>query len=679
MNAWGWIIVTLFIMVSIYVVVKLILDTIWNQRLKNFQINNNLEKTTGLPTIAFIRRGFVAIMSLSIVVLVFATGVFNLPVIEDFHGKSLLSARTATSEQDIRNKINNKEGFYFFDFFGVGNATPGLEEDMAGNPPQSEEAQRDVIETNLQEEGVDEADIVKTDGYHIYYVSGYQRSRVEHFFVNEDGTVTVLTPLVFDDFVITEFYLTETQLVFIGYTFEEIPYTPEPGAATDDIWFIDYPYNWYYTRYTGTVKIYDRETETEAYSLETDGNIQTHRIIEDTLYMVSYQYISTEQEELRPYFNETINDISNEVYLDYNEIIYFDEIPAYQYVVLTAINLSDYTFDAQAILGSYYTIYASYHSIYLTGSYQFDTFFQRNQGTQIVKFKLDHEASTVTYVGQKSVQGYIENQFWMDEKDGLLRVVTSISWWSEDVNRLYILEEDDETDEMNVVGLLEEGLGKPNERVMSARFEGDEAYVVTFRNTDPLYTIDLSDPTKPVITNEIEEPGYSTYLHKWGENQLIGLGYDQNWGIKISAYNTEDSTEPLETYYFNPANDDQWVYSWSEALNNHKAIMISPEHGFLGFAASSNHYTEITNQFDEVDYKWTYYNAYYVFMIDFDDDQIIKDPLVISHGDSEYNAQVERGIYINGIIYTISFNKIVSYDLANQVIFEEIPLLDLVG
>src|SRR5690606_29588366 len=109
-----------------------------------------------------------------------------------------------------------------------------------GNPPQAD-VERDVVGTNLQEEGVDEADIVKTDGYHIYYVSGYQRSRVEHFLVNENGTVTRQAPLEFEDFVITEFYLTETQLIFIGYTFEVIPYTPYYGDGGDiAIDFIEY-------------------------------------------------------------------------------------------------------------------------------------------------------------------------------------------------------------------------------------------------------------------------------------------------------------------------------------------------------------------------------------------------------------------------------------------------------
>src|SRR5690606_4188423 len=149
-------IVILFIMVSIYVVTRLILDTIWNQRLKNYQKHNQLEPTRGLPTIAFIRRGFVAIMSLSIVILVFATGVFDLPVIEDFHGKALLSAKTATNEQDIRNKINAQNGFYLFDFFapGTGNPENAVDDMEGGNPPQAEE-ERDVVGTNLQEEGVD--------------------------------------------------------------------------------------------------------------------------------------------------------------------------------------------------------------------------------------------------------------------------------------------------------------------------------------------------------------------------------------------------------------------------------------------------------------------------------------------------------------------------------------------
>jgi len=261
----------------------------------------------------------------------------------------------------------------------------------------------------------------------------------------------------------------------------------------------------------------------------------------------------------------------------------------------------------------------------------------------------------------------------MDEYNEYFRVVTSS--WNPIHNELYILTEDDDTDELRVVGSITEGLGKVNETVKSVRFNGESAYVVTFEQTDPLYTIDLSDPSDPTITSAIEEPGYSTYLHVWDQdNHLIGFGFsaDDNGrvtGLKISAYDTTQ-TLPLDDYQLN--NQDElgiYSYSYSEASYNPKAMMISPEKGIIAFPVMS------WRNFEEPAGNWTYSytSQFLVFYIDFsaeDPDNIISDPIVISHDPSDYYVGIDRGVYIDGIIYTLSYNQLVSFDLETKTVLE---------
>ena len=139
----------------------------------------------------------------------------------------------------------------------------------------------------------------------------------------------------------------------------------------------------------------------------------------------------------------------------------------------------------------------------------------------------------------------------MDEYDVYLRLATTNRKWewsyitnvssSEVTNYLFILKVDESKYTFDLIGYIKEGLGKPNEEIKSVRFNEDVAYIVTFFNVDPLYVIDLSDPSKPTIVDEIFLLGYDLYQHPWGEGFLLGLGYDADENgivttMKLSAY-----------------------------------------------------------------------------------------------------------------------------------------------
>ena len=167
--------------------------------------------------------------------------------------------------------------------------------------------------------------------------------------------------------------------------------------------------------------------------------------------------------------------------------------------VITSIDLDLLTYDAQAFLGHVSQIYVDQDNIYTAFNYYEydDESYTTSYFSKIIKFSIDPVDQSISYQGGQTVIGHILDQYWMDEYEGYLRVVTTE--FSLDINRLYILEEDLYEDKLNIVSKIDEGLGLENENVKSVRFNKDYVQVVTFEQTDPLYTIDLSDPLNPFI------------------------------------------------------------------------------------------------------------------------------------------------------------------------------------
>ncbi|HEY8405592.1 MAG TPA: beta-propeller domain-containing protein [Acholeplasma sp.] len=666
MNIYGILLLSLLGVILAVLIARLILDLIWNKRLNAYKQANNIKTPTKTMNVGVYRRLLMMMLTSCLLVVVVASGLFNLPHQEIFYGRTLVSARTAKDSTDIRSKIEAGNGWSLWQFYSPGDdAIPeAAPEDNAESTP------RNYVGTNLQEYGVDEGDIIKSDGNIIYYVSQYQLSRINKVYIHDDGSIKMLEPITIPKFITQSMYLTDDKLILIGYKIEQIPYTPNYEGYD----YMILPSNWWYKKYTSTVKVFDRNTDTEVFEFVTNGQIYEHRIIDNHLYLINQQEVNPDIEDLRPTFTVTEDGTTIESYVDYNDIIYFDHIPVTNYVVITTINLDDYTFNAQAILGTYHTIYVSLDSIYLVGTYYKYTLFTTIHGTQLVKYALDREHSKVMYVGQAEIEGNVLSQFWLDEYEGMIRLVTTFTNWNKPINRLYIFKESEVDDNLELIGLLDEGIGKPNESVKSVRFDEDVVYIVTFLETDPLYTISLSEPSNPLIINFIEESGYNTYLHPFGENHLIGIGYNEYFSLKISAYETENIQEPLQTYTVGIDDEFDYDYAWGEALHNHKAILISADYGFVAFAASGYGYVEI----DQYSWSYKFYSAYFIFKIDFENDQVISDPIIVSHGTSDYQATIERGIYINGIIYSFNYDKVVatSIDTGEKVDEALFPVSD---
>jgi hypothetical protein len=181
-------------------------------------------------------------------------------------------------------------------------------------------------------------------------------------------------------------------------------------------------------------------------------------------------------------------------------------------------------------------------------------------------------------VASGAVPGRLLNQFAMSENNGDLRVATTTDGWNfgeQSESSVYVLRPNGES--LDVIGSVG-GLGK-TEQIRAVRFLGDTAYVVTFRQTDPLYVIDLSDPTNPALDGELKIPGYSAYLHPVGEGLLLGVGQDatdsgQTLGTQLSLFDVSDPTNPqlIDTLPIGGSSDVEW---------DHKAFLYWPEDGTI--------------------------------------------------------------------------------------------------
>jgi inhibitor of cysteine peptidase len=654
MNNLGYIVTGILGVILIFLLVQWALEFKLNTQLRAYQKKNNyITRKTWHFTL---KRSFTVLLTTGLLSFSLVSGVFDQSY--TLNDRLLVNAQPVLTQAKLKSLIEKQNSGSFWDLFQIRTAESDFQAPEA-NMGEDQATQRDYLDTNVQVQGVQEGDIVKTNGNTIYYAARYH-NKIRVIDVGNDQLVTLKNDIDLGDFSVDGLYLYDDYLVIIGYTFQSYSAPNEGGE------FRDY-YPGFYTVYTGTVIILETTSLEEVYRFETDTYFHDHRMIDDVLFLVSKK--SLYDAELRPMLKQTINNETTTSYLGYDRIYYFDQIPLYSMTVLTSLKLETMTLKSQAFLSDVSHIYVNKDAIYTAFNYYKQADDSYEALVQIIKYDLNVDLGEINYSGQKIIKGHVHNQFWMDEDNGYFRVVTS--QWSPILNRMYILKPNAETDEMDIISTVDEGLGKPNETVMSVRFNKDLVYIVTFEQIDPLYTIDLSDPANPVFIGEIEMPGFSSYLHPWLENhQVIGFGFDGDLtgmitGLKISAFDTRLDV-PLHEYVLGQEDDDSYSYSFSEAHYNHKAMLISADKGLVAFPVLTYTYSNAPL------YRYEYKSQYYIFMIDFSKEQVISDPIIINHDVSEYYYPVERGVYIDGVIYTFSYQQVISYHLENNEILQNV-------
>ena len=531
----------------------------------------------------------------------------------------------------------------------------------------------DYSTTNTQVENVDEADIVKTDGEYIYYVSN------NNLYIVEADKLEVVSKIRImnndERFYISEIYLKDNKVVLLG-----TGYILEEPIVTNDI--DDRTYNSVIrSNRVNTVKaivydITDKNNPEKVREVALEGSYVSSRMIDNNLYFLSrnykYYYDGMGDERILPIFNDSIvNEVKT---VECTDIIYFEGSNSSSFMMVGGFNINENEeVCVETFFGAGDTVYANENNLYLTKqsySYNYD-----EVKTTIYKFRLD--GANIRLIAQTEVNGYMNDQFSMDEYDGNLRIATT-SYKTIDpaLNRFLNAEVIDTRITTNNLYVLNENLEKigeienlaKDEKIYSVRFIGKIGYMVTFKEIDPLFVIDLSDPTNPVVKGELKIPGYSSYLHPYDENHIIGLGYntkDNGWGgvtnsnMKMSMFDVSDLSNPKEIFNVDIGDD----YAYSEITYNHKALFYKESENLIGFPVTYNDY--------DYDYRENK-NGFIIFKIDLENNQFEKYGEILKN--INYTSNVDRIIYIEDTLYELARNIIISYDLNTLEKLNEVKL-----
>ena len=493
----------------------------------------------------------------------------------------------------------------------------------------------DFSQTTIQEEGVDEADVVKTDGDYIYVMTGEELRIVQ---ATPPAELQLLSTFSLEGYG-RDLYLvgdlavalTESHGVFhpVGIDMVAVDAdSTEPAVAEDqtdteppsaedesgdndnveaeplpDVAVLPPPGEWYRPRPQTIVTIIDlsnRSAPVQASQTVFDGTIAASRMIDGVLRLVlanqpDYYYdilpLGAPEEELAlaeidldallPDVQTTdqTGQVTRANVVEWDA--FFRPADPDGFGVTTVITLDTAApedFDAVAILADPGLIYASTEALYLTDTEWYYDF--RRTETDIYKFAFLPDS--VALVASGTVPGRILNQYSMGEYQGYLRVATTTDgmWFWEtgeeipSSNGVYVLGEEDGS--LAVVGQIDDLA--VTEEIRSARFIGTRGYVVTFRRIDPLFTLDLRDPEKPTVVGELKVPGFSTFIVPMDEDHLLTVGEyvdPDGWGdaegVQLSIFDVSDFAHPQLTAKIPNVVIGDWN-TYSEATGNPKAF-----------------------------------------------------------------------------------------------------------
>ena len=561
----------------------------------------------------------------------------------------------------------------------------------------------DFSETYNQEENVLEADIVKTDGKNIYYVYNNYK--------DDTGSVNYATV---DNGMFTnsgKISLYDTVSGFLGAEYETGVYVQDMYLYNDMLIVLgtvngyntaDDDYNWknscFVTFYT------NEETPQLIDTYYQEGDYNDVRISPE-----GYMYLITGYSSWDFYRIDTPEDIERYIpacgFSDNIECIpagdillpeeSFEDMYNLSYTVIGSIDLTQSgTFsavDTKALAGYTGEIYCSGNNMYTTYGWE---------DTDITRISIN--GGVITPEASGTVEGRINDQFSMSEYNGYFRIAVTNdeyeevyhSYYDENDqsswdkikdklmsagieedgyysyerikrdNRVYVLDMD-----LNVVGSVSDfGV---DETIKSVKFSGDIAYVVTYEQTDPLFAIDLSDPTNPTILDEFKILGYSTYMQEWDDGLLLGFGVnaDENGietGIKLTMFDNSDpyNLNAVATYTLDRS-DDEWLYS--EAVWERKALLIAPEKNLIGIPVTLEKYS-----YYGVDEETEFNNTAKYMFFSYDDGEFTFKGEISS---TENNAWIEgfsRAVYIGDYVYALSGDKFISADIATITEYDRV-------
>jgi uncharacterized secreted protein with C-terminal beta-propeller domain len=521
--------------------------------------------------------------------------------------------------------------------------------------------------TNVQVENVDEADIVKTDGDYIYYVAN---SKV---YIVKADTLEIMTKIENNDemnkFNPSEIFINKDKLVILGNYFEnEVTKTTTEIVSISDANIIEDSTSSFtadVARISSTelakAYVYDISNPKEPTlkrEVVLDGYYSNSRMIGDSVYFISkksaYYTSQMKDEEILPTYKDTaVSEDLNKV--DCTDIVYFQDTKSYMFTMVAGFNINNNEeISLETFFGASSTIYASENNLYLTQvSYTENYSVEKNT---IYKFSLDNSQVVLKCKGE--VEGNLKSQYSIDEYEGNLRIATTLGSGDDTTNVLYVLDEN-----LQEIGKLDNLAN--GEKIYAVRFINDVGYIVTFKQIDPLFVIDLSNPSEPSVKGELKIPGYSSYLHPYDETHIIGIGYNvktassggtTNTSIKMAMFDVSDLENPKEMFSVNIG----MQYSYSDIMTEPKALFYNTSKNLIGFPATLR-----------VDNSGYYKNAFVLYKIDLENGFEEYGNILQSQ---DYRTNIRRGIYIGDTLYTLAYRKIVSYDLNTMEKLDEVEI-----
>lgn len=560
------------------------------------------------------------------------------------------SAETSTAASGTMNSGSDK--YDYSDGAEYGSAVVDLSEG-------SKEGGKDYSTTNLQMEGVDESDIAKIDGSYIYTVED------KYIVITDirDGKLKEVTRFLPKDCGasdrVMEIYVDGDQLILVVQGYEtSLGESSKAGSdkensdkessdeessdeeiavsdASEDSAFC-YEMNGKSTTQIQVYSIVDRKNPEFEGRLIQDGYYNTSRKIGDVVYLFTqYNMTSDVVGYVEKEYTSVIPKVNGEKVAAGE--IYLPESSGESGILVSSldVNKPDKVLDSKLVISGYAQTYISKDALYL---YEED--YDGAMITNIAKFALDE--GRISGVAAAAVSGYVRDTFAINASDGYLRVLTTDYSTEDEVNALYILDEN-----MKLTGQLT-GIA-PGEEIYAARFMGNTGYFVTYRNTDPLFTVDLSDPAKPEIIGELKVTGFSEYLHFWDDTHLLGIGYesDEKTGnienIKLSMFNIENPGEVTEEAKLVLKDVD-----YSEALYDYKSVIISKDKNLIGLVCEdySGSRTKQTYQI------YSYENGTFKKQAEIP-------------GINGANYENVRGMYSGNVFYLWINDNITSYDMTD--------------
>ena len=528
-------------------------------------------------------------------------------------GEELSKLSTFESEEQMReylsDMLQNNYRYRYYDYYTLEDdiSMDTVMEVATTDDGSSNDAVTNATTTNLQESDVDEADILKHNDTYIFSITNKKDSISIHSFADiaKQNYESINTILIEEDYII-EMYLQDDTLIVLSHNYDSYSSVQVHFFDISDINnvkllakhslnghyinsrlvnkklflitnftpYVSYEYEKIYASgvcakldydkvyapcvvTSSSVSSTDKQDDSyeedcyqgEEYNLYNENECYYYNYDADgKIWKYDYDNPIVTIERLTP--QRVSNDVNSSLLTPSK---FYAPKKLDQSSTITSLSSFDVEstefLDSMSVLGYMSTTYASNDTLYLSSDiypYYFD-FYNYKQREMIYKFSL---GETLSYKGRGFVEGHTLNQFSMSEKDGYLRVATTLgnSWSGLGTdNIVYTLQENNDT--LEISGMLT-GLGKENETIKAVRFMGDRGFVVTFEQTDPLYTLDLSDPKKPKKVGELSIPGFSSYLHIVDENRVLSIGRDADengvtQGLQIQLFDVSDFANPM--------------------------------------------------------------------------------------------------------------------------------------